>query len=306
MIRATTLDGREFPWRGEREHVWVDASNVTPEELDALRATFPMHPLALEDAQQAGQWSRYEQYPEGDFITFRSLARPRELDEFTERVSLFMYPDALLTFSRERLPYLDQIWRMVGRESVNTPGEITFEILDHGADSFTAFLDELESRFDVIEERVFSRSKRRADIAQDVFDLKRSLAHARRVAYEARDASVLLARHARVPDADLVRFRDVQDTMNRVASRMEGGRDALTGLLNIYSGVQSQRMNEVMRTLAAVSTVFLPLTFLAGVWGMNFEFMPELHWRYGYAFAWAMFVLIGAALALYFKRRGWW
>ena len=306
MIRAKTLDGREFSWAGEREHVWVDASDATAPELAALRAAFPMHPLAAEDALQPGQWRRYEHYAEGDFITFRSLAHPQELDEFTERVTVFLYPTAILTFSRERLPYLDRVWEMVGRESVNSAGEIAFEVLDHGAGSFMTFLEALEGRVDLLEERVFSKLSRKADIAEDVFALKRALANARRIAYAAHDATVLLARHARVPEADLVRFRDVQDTLNRATSRMEGNREALTNLLNIHSGVQSQRMNEVMRTLAAVSTVFLPLTFLAGVWGMNFEHMPELRWPYGYAMAWASFVTVALTLAVYFKRRGWW
>ena len=106
--------------------------------------------------------------------------------------------------------------------------------------------------------------------------------------------------------ADLVRYRDVQDSLSRAVSRFEALREHLTSLLDLHLGLQGQRMNEVMRTLTAVSVIFLPLTFLAGVWGMNYQNMPELHWRYGYAFAWASFLATGLLLAYYFKRRGWW
>lgn len=88
--------------------------------------------------------------------------------------------------------------------------------------------------------------------------------------------------------------------------RLEGQREALTSLLDMSLGFQGQRMNEVIRTLTVVSTIFLPLTFLAGVWGMNYKYIPELQWHYGYAFAWGSFLSVGLIMALYFKRRGWW
>ncbi|WP_278913932.1 CorA family divalent cation transporter [Deinococcus wulumuqiensis] len=91
-----------------------------------------------------------------------------------------------------------------------------------------------------------------------------------------------------------------------MGSRLDGLRDSLSSLLDLHLALQSQRMNEVMRTLTAVSVVFLPLTFLAGVWGMNFEHMPELASPYGYALAWGSFLLVGGLLAYTFKRRGWW
>lgn len=305
MIRAKQLaSGEERPWTGETDGVWVDAQEPTPEEIARLRAAFALNRLALEDALERGHWSRAEQYPEHAFITVRSFAQPEQPDEFTERLSVFIFADAVLTHSHGGTRALRAVWDLAGREAVNSPQEVTYELLDHTADTFFAAADALETRMDELEERVFLGA--RSNPVGAVFELKHRVSHARRLATDAREAAALLGRHAVASPAELVRYRDVQDSFTRAASRFEGLRDFLTSLLDLHLSLQSQRMNEVMRTLTAVSVIFLPLTFLAGVWGMNFEHMPELATRYGYALAWASFLLVGGLLAYSFKRRGWW
>ncbi|MFC4424678.1 magnesium transporter CorA family protein [Deinococcus navajonensis] len=306
MIRARLLaTGQDLEWQKQSSGVWVDAQAVTHEELTSLRAVFPLNRLALEDALEVGHWSRAEQYPEHAFITLRSFARPEAADEFTERLSIFVFEDAVLTFSTRGTHALARVWAMVnGREALNSPQEVTYELLDQTADSFFAVVDTLEEQVDALEEQVFRNV--RTNPVPEVFELKHQLTQARRLAAEARDATALLSRHAAGTPGDLVRYRDAQDSFLRASTRFEGLREVLTSLLDLHLSLQSQRMNEVMRTLTAVSVVFLPLTFLAGVWGMNFKFMPELHSPYGYGFAWLSFLLVGGLLAAYFKRRGWW
>lgn len=304
MIRAKTLTGSDLEWTGQTRQVWVDAQAVTPQELERLRAAFALNRLAVEDALERGHWSRAEGYPEHTFITIRSFARPAEVDEFTERVSIFLYPEAVLTLSSQATLALEAVWRQVGREHVNTPSELVYELLDQTADTFFVLADALETRVDALEERVFRQP--RENPVGDVFDLKHLLAQARRLSSDAREATAVLVRHESAHPADLVRYRDAQDSFTRAASRLDTLRDHLTGLLDLHLNLQSQRMNEVMRTLTTVSVIFLPLTFLAGVWGMNFARMPELAWRDGYPLAWASFLLLGGLLAYLFKRRGWW
>ncbi|MGX9685896.1 magnesium transporter CorA family protein [Deinococcus wulumuqiensis] len=311
MIRAKDLaSGQELDWTGQTVGVWVDAQDPTPEELARLRAAFPLNRLALEDALEQGHWTRAEQYPEHTFVTVRSFAHPEQPDEFTERVSIFAFapaPDqpcgAVLTHSRSGTRALGAVWAQVGREAVNTAQEVTYELLDQTADGFFLAADALETQVDTLEEQIF-RSPRFNPV-EPVFDLKHLLGQARRLATDAREASALLGRQTSL-HAEQVRFRDVQDSFTRVGSRLDGLRDSLSSLLDLHLALQGQRMNEVMRTLTAVSVVFLPLTFLAGVWGMNFEHMPELASPYGYALAWGSFLLVGGLLAYSFKRRGWW
>lgn len=305
MIRAKRLStGEDILWQGETQDVWVDTQGTTPDELKALKQAFPLNRFALEDALERGHWSRAEQYPEHAFITIRSPTKPDTLDDLTERVSLFVFPEAVLTHSPGGTLALNKVWALVGRETVNTSQEAAYEILDHTADTFFTRADALEAQVDSLEERVFKNNCKNP--VEEVFELKHLVAHGRRLATDAREATALLGRHANATPADLVRYRDAQDSFTRAASRFDGLRDFLTSLLDLHLSLQSQRMNEVMRTLTAVSVVFLPLTFLAGVWGMNFAHMPELPWKYSYAFAWACFLVVGGLLAYYFKRRGWW
>lgn len=305
MIRAKRLStGEDFTWNGETQGVWVDTQDTTAEELVALRRAFSLNRFAVEDALEHGHWSRAEQYPEHAFITIRSYANPTQADEFTERVSLFIFPEAILSHSPHGTLALNSVWTLVGRETINSSQEVAYEILDHTADTFFTMADTLEAKVDELEERVFKNS--RENPVEQVFELKHLIGQGRRLATDAREASALLGRHANASAADLVRYRDAQDSFTRAASRFEGLRDILTSLLDLHLNLQSQRMNEVMRTLTAVSVIFLPLTFLAGVWGMNYQLMPELHWKYGYAFAWSSFLAVGLVLAYYFKRRGWW
>ena len=305
MIRAKSSAGETCDWQDSHSNcVWVDAQAPDEEELKALKTRFAMHPLALEDALEPGHWSRYEQYPAHEFITFRTLVKPNDNDDFTERLSLFLFPGVLLTLSDDGASYLDEVWERVGRESVNTGLEVAYELLDEGAQTFFRYISAFEDGLDAAEEQIFAQ--RRSQDAQQVFARKHRLAQVRTLATEALNSVSLLNRHMQMDTADQIRFRDVLDTMNRATVRLDGLRDSLRGLLDLQLNFQNQRMNEVMKTLTAVSTVFLPLTFLAGVWGMNFQFIPELHWKYGYVFAWASFIATAVALAVYFKRRQWW
>lgn len=305
MIRAKRLDtGQEVPWDGQTEGVWVDTQDTSAEELQRLQRAFPLNRLALEDALERGHWSRAEVYPEHAFITIRSFVQPHEPDEFTQRVSIFVFPHAVLSHSPAGTLALQAVWELVGRDAVNSAQEVTYELLDHTADTFFTLADALEAQVDSLEERVFTR--RRENPVAAIFEVKHLLAQARRLATDAREACALLGRHAAGTPTDLVRYRDAQDSFGRASSRLDTLRDALTSLLDLHLSLQGQRMNEVMRTLTSVSVIFLPLTFLAGVWGMNFEHMPELRSPYGYALAWLSFLLIGGLLAYSFKRRGWW
>jgi magnesium transporter len=283
---------------------WVDVQAPTPDEVQAIRAVFPLHPLAFEDAEEEGHWSRFETYPAHDFITYRTLSRAEQCDEFSERVSVFVFPGSVLSYSRRGTVYLDTVWGLVGRESVNTPSEVAYELLDHGTDTFSVYADALEDKVETVQEDVVRNAE--TDVTTVVFELKHNLARVRRLAAEAREAVLLLARHGHAENGDLIRYRDALSNLDRAVSRLDGQRESLTNLLDTSLGFQSQRMNQVIRTLTVVSTFFLPLTFLAGVWGMNFRAMPELSWHYGYAMAWGSFILVAGGMAYYFKRRGWW
>ncbi len=305
-------------WRGQTHGVWVDVESPNGEQLAALKKAFRFNPLALEDALETDHWSRFERYPEHLFLIFRTLAEPEDLTERTEELDIFWFPEqnALVTFRNEPVTYLSEVWAETNSFSGRTPVDLLYTLLQRGTDTFFTFLDELGDRTDALERGLFEHPKNDSPVARDVrtqplyrdiFALRRTLIGARKRVSSARENVAQFARHAAEvsPEGSLY-LRDVADHLARVYGGLDAAREVLSGLLEVYLNVENQRLNEVIRTLTTVSTIFLPLTFLAGVWGMNFEYEPEFSWRYGYLFAWASFITVGGLLLWYFKRKRWW
>jgi len=318
-IRVRGLhDCLEQAWSSQDQHVWVDVEDPTPEQVEDLKRHFAFNPLALEDALETEHWSRFERYLEHFFLIFRTLAEPEDLTDRTEEIDLFWFPEqkALVTFRHEPVTYLEAVWNEVGSFRERTPEDVLYALLQRSTDTFFAFLDELEDRTEELEQRLFdSRSEpppkagdvRSQPLCREIFALRRTLTSTRRRVSSAREYVTQFSRHAAEISSEAgLYLRDVADHLARVYGGLDAGRDVLGGLLEVYLNVENQRLNEVIRTLTTVSTIFLPLTFLAGVWGMNFEYEPEFSWRYGYLFAWASFIAVGGSLLWYFKRKKWW
>jgi len=324
MIRACSLFNTEpVDWQGDPSSIWVDVLAPSPEEIEALKATFSLNPLALEDALTHGQWSRFETYPEHVFLVFRTLDQPEACTDATERVSLFWFPktDTLLSIRLHEVDYLDKTWREFEGLSHGSEERLIYTLLMHGADTFFAFTDALQERILVLEEAMFTERNPQS-LAKQVFAYQHLILTVRRLVSNAREATGAFSRHALVVaggnggrlngatevqvQENALYFRDVVDNLSRVYDGLDSTREVLSNVLNVNLTVQQGRVNEVMKTLTVVSAIFLPLTFLAGVWGMNFEFEPEFRWRYGYAFAWLSFITVGVGLGSYFKKRGWW
>jgi magnesium transporter len=185
------------------------------------------------------------------------------------------------------------------------PALVAHGVLDHLVDSYLPIVDGWDEEVEAIEAAVVADPTR--DVLQKIFVLKRALQTLRRSALHQREVLRRLSRGEfdLVAEAALPFYRDVYDHFLRVTDLADGYRDLLSGALDAYLSVVSNRMNEVMKALTLVATVLLPMTFIAGVYGMNFDHMPELHWKYGYAFAWAVMLTIGGGMIAWFKTRKW-
>jgi magnesium transporter len=310
-IRVKCLEQCSATELNRNTRLWVDVESPTPTDLEQLRQHFKLNPLALEDAQERGQWSRFEVYPEHLFLVFRTLAEPEDLTDRTERISVFWYPqlETVLTFRNEPVTYLEAVWKEIDHRAAGASAvDVLYAVLDRGTDTFFTFLDELETSTDALEERAFSPQPiTSSEFLSDVFDLKHVMLQARRLVSGARESVAQFSRHAgSIDNGSALYLRDVSDHLARIYDGLDSARDTLGSLLDVHLSVQSNRMNEVMKTLTTVSTIFLPLTFLAGVWGMNFKFMPELEQPWGYALAWGSFITAAVSFAAYFKWRKWW
>ncbi len=309
-IRVKCLEQCKTIELGRSTRVWIDVEVPTPEEIRVLKTMFALNPLALEDALEIGHWSKFESYTEHLFLVFRTLAEPEDVTDRTERISVFWFPEleTLLTIRNEPVTYLESVWHEFETRSDVKSVDVLYALLDRGTDTFFTFVDELEIMTDELEERVFKpRQVATNQFFSEVFEIKHTMIHARRLVSGARESVAQFSRHVTALEPNAAMYlRDISDHLTRIYDGLDSSRDVLSSLLDVHLSVQSNRMNEVMKTLTTMSSIFLPLTFLAGVWGMNFKFMPELEQPWGYIFAWAMFAAAGASLAAYFKWRKWW
>jgi magnesium transporter len=308
-IRVKCLERCQSIALERNTRLWIDLETPSPEEVLTLQAMFGLNPLALEDALEKGHWSKFEAYSEHLFLIFRTLAEPEDVTDRTERISVFWFPEleTLLTIRNEPVTYLETVWNEFHNRQNLRVSDVLYALLDRGSETFFVFLDELETYTDALEERVFALRQENRQLLSEVFSLKHTMIQARRLVSGAREAVGQCSRHITTQDPQAAMYlRDVGDHLTRSYDGLDSSREVLSSLLDVHLSVQSNRMNEVMKTLTTMSSIFLPLTFLAGVWGMNYKVMPELQEPWGYAFAWAMFVFFGIGFALYFRWRKWW
>jgi magnesium transporter len=182
---------------------------------------------------------------------------------------------------------------------------IVHALLDHLTDHYLPLMDAFDVALDAVETDAVTNPTRA--VLQRIFSLKRSLMSLRRVASHQRETLLRLSRgeFPLIPQQLTPFFRDVHDHFTRVSDLCDSYREQLGGALEAYLSTTSNRMNEIMKVLTAIATIMMPLTFIAGVYGMNFEHMPELKWHYGYAFAWGLMALITAVMLVYFRRMRW-
>jgi magnesium transporter len=225
-------------------------------------------------------------------------------------VGLFFGDGWLVTISRETVPPVAAVWSAVVEDRTERllqrgPDYVASRILDRVVDEYFDVLDGIEAQLEAIEDAVIDSTD--IDTLEGINAVRRDLLAFRKVAWPTREAVSVLARGetAYVQESTEKYFRDVHDHLVQVVDLIQTYRDLASGARDIYLNTLSQSTNEVMKTLTVVATIFIPLTFVVGVYGMNFRVMPELDWPYGYPAVLAGMALLALLLVGYFRRRGW-
>ncbi|WP_435358104.1 magnesium/cobalt transporter CorA [Haloarchaeobius sp. DFWS5] len=292
---------------------WVRVSDATDSEIQAVAQAFDIHALEIEDIRNEVR-PKTETFNGHIFTLVKTaMLRPGETtfaeEVRSETVGLFIGRDWLVTLSLSSLRAVARVWDAVTREDKRIlergPDFTAYRILDNVVDEFFDVIDEVERDIEAVEEEVVEA--RGKETLSDINSLRRELLSVRRVLWPSRDAVAMLARG----DPDFIEerhekyFRDVYDNLIQLVELTETYRDLVTGARDIYLNSLSMQMNEVMKTLTVVATIILPLTFVVGVYGMNFQTMPELQWEYAYHATMLGMALISAILVVYFRREGW-
>lgn len=300
----------------ERDDItWIHArGNVTPEVLRELGDAFGLHPLALEDVLNTGQRPKLENYDHQLFIIM-SLPAWREESLATEQVSLFMGEDYLISFHQGEgdpfEPVRKRLAASTGKMRARGADYLLYSLLDLLIDQGFPVLEDMGERIERVEEELLDKPTQH--VLGEIHTLKRDLLLLRRMLWPQREVLTQLMRD----DQTLIReeikpyLRDCYDHTVQIMDLFETYRDMAASMLDVYLSSASQRLNEIMRVLTVITTLFIPPTFLVGVYGMNFDnphspwAMPELHSYYGYPLVWLVIIAMIVGMLVFFKRRGW-
>jgi magnesium transporter len=323
-LDRTFAELRECPDQG-RSFCWIGLLRPTPEEIDAVAKEFSLHGLAVEDTITAHQRPKVERYGDVLFVVLRPAryVDPVEVVEIGE-IHLFIGPDFVITIRHAQKPDLAQVRHRLEEEPDlldNGPYAVLYAVLDKVVDDYAPVLDGLQDDIDEIEVQVFGGdpgvSKRIYQLSREVIEFQRAVEPLADVFTNLRER---LKEQAGESDLELRRaLRDVADHATRVLERIEAFRQLLTNILQVNAALVGQRQNEEMarmtqagfeqneqvKRISSWAAILFAPTLIASIYGMNFDHMPELHWSLGYPFAVVLMVLLGVALYLVFKRRGW-
>jgi len=287
---------------------WINVDGLHPWVVNRLGEQYGFHTLAAEDVLRVPQRPKLEDYDDSLFIVVRMLMLMEDHLKH-EQVSMFFYDDMLITFQEIEGDVWDPIRKRLEKPTSrlrnNDSSYLLYALLDATVDHCFPILEQYGDLLERLEEEVIESAT--PAVQRRIHQVKRELSLLRRVIWPMREVINTLHREETEEVSQYAKayMRDVYDHTVQVMDVVETYREMVAGLNDLYMSVVSNRMNEIMKVLTIMASFFIPITFLAGVYGMNFEFIPELHWKYSYDVFWGICLSIMGALTFYFYKRGW-
>lgn len=296
--------------------IWVDLLGEHPEQIEEARRimleVFHFHPLTVEDCFETRNQPKVEAFPNHFYFVVHGI-KPGETGPgnfVTKELDGYLGDNYVVTYHDQRFRSIKAVKQQIRSSTFSCrrgAAYLLHQILDNIVDLYMPIVDDFDNEINKLEERVFDMKKSNTAILEEVMDLRRSVARLRRIS--ARQLEVLYrishGEFPQIPENVLPFFRDVHDHLLRISDLSESYRDLVGSLFDIHFAVIATRTNDVMKTLAVLSAIILPLSLIAGIYGMNFENMPELHSEHGYFITMLVMAIVAVVLLIYFWRRGW-
>ncbi|HVG24790.1 MAG TPA: magnesium/cobalt transporter CorA [Thermoanaerobaculia bacterium] len=297
--------------RDSDDKLWVDIQEPEQEVIEPLlEERFGFHELAAEDTLSPNTLPKYDSFTAYDFFIFRTVDVNLSAHQSeTYKIAAFLGKNFLFTVHRRPLTTVDDVCNRLGggdrRLLERGPDFLLYSIVDAMVDAHFPLIEQIEEAVDDLQDRIFENAED-AHLGE-LLHLKRDINVLRRHSLPQRELLNQISRgDARfIQREHLIYFRDVYDHMHRISETIDVDRDQMTGTMDAYLSVVANRTNEIMKVLTIFSAVMLPLTLIAGIYGMNFEHMPELHWLHGYPFALGLMLGVTLLMLFLFSRRGW-
>jgi magnesium transporter len=316
-VEERKLEAKELKGlRGSAPVVWVNVDGLgDAAALEATRASFGLHPLALEDVVHVQQRPKVELYRDHLFIVIPMVREDTDPDtSATEQIAIFLGEDFVLTFQERPGDCLDPVRNRIRQGLGRIRGEgadyLAYALVDTIVDRYFPLIEGHVEALEALEDSVLTGHVR--DVSLRVHEMQHKLRNTRRVAVplQATISALLREQSPLIRQETRVYLRDCHDHAVQLVDILEHARDTAVGLMDLHLSIANQQMSEVMKLLTIIATIFIPLSFIAGLYGMNFDRgsswnMPELGWKYGYLFALGLMLAVAVGLIALFVRRGW-
>ena len=296
---------------GETGVTWINIEGVHHlETIERMGKCCGIHPLTLEDIVNTEQRPKIEEYPDYLFIVLKALGGADSNEQpGVHQISLVLKPGLVISFQEKADELFDSLRNRIrsGKGRIRNAGSdyLVYCLIDAIVDRYFNILEKLGEDIESLQEELIRKPTRMT--LQEIHRMKRELILFRRSVWPLREAvgSLLRGESAPIQKTTLVYLRDVYDHLIHVIDSVEIYREMLAGMMDLYLSSISNRMNEVMKVLTVIATIFMPLTFIAGVYGMNFKYMPELDWPWGYPAVLLLMLAVVGCMLIYFRRRKW-
>jgi magnesium transporter len=300
----------------ENTVVWIDFLAESPDELsrakDVLLNIFKFHYLTVEDCFETRNQPKVEVFPDYLYLIVHGV-KPEETSSsnfVTKELDCFLGANYVVTFHTERFRSIKHVKQQIRNNTFacrRGASYLLHQILDQVVDLYMPIVDEFDDSINDLEERVFRMQKSNNKILEEIMDLRRSVARLKRISTRQLDVlySISHGEFPQIPENILPFYRDVHDHLLRISDLSESYKDLVSGLFDIHFSVVANKTNDILKFLSIFSAIWLPLSFIAGVYGMNFENIPELKTRFGYFITLSVMLFVALALIFYFWRKGW-
>jgi len=300
-----------FQFKATPTVTWINIDGLHQIDIiEKLGQQFGLHPLILEDILNTGQRPKFEDFEDCIFVVLKMLSyNDKRQRTYAEQVSLVLGSNFVISF-QERVGDVfetirDRIRNAKGRIRKMGADYLAYSLLDAVVDNYFVILEKLGEKVESMEEELVAKPTEKT--IQQIHSIKKEMIFLRKSVWPLRELinGLQKSESSLIKESTQIYLRDVYDHTIQIIDTIESLRDTVSGMLDIYLSSLSNRMNAVMKVLTIIATIFIPLTFIAGLYGMNFKYMPELEWRWGYGIVVLVMAVVAALMLLYFRRKKW-
>ncbi|KAF5412958.1 MAG: Cobalt/magnesium transport protein CorA [Candidatus Methanocomedens sp.] len=300
-----------FPVKDKPIVTWINIDGIHQVDIiEKMGKHFDLHPLILEDIMHAGQRPKVQVFNHFIYVVLKMFMFDESENEIqADQVSLIIGSNFVVSFQEKQCEIFEHVKEMIrksnGRIRKMGADYLAYALLDAIVDQYFVILEKIGEMIELIEEELVTKPE--PNTLQTIHNMKREIILLRKSIWPLREVINSLGRGESplIQESTTIYLRDVYDHTIQVIDTIETFRDMVSGMLDIYLSSVSNKMNEVMKVLTIIATIFIPLTFIAGIYGMNFEYMPELGWEWSYPLVWIIMIGIGFSMLLYFKKKQW-